>query len=237
MTGSSASTMPTLMIIWPSSQTTMPKVDVAHERVLGAARDPQRGEGDGEEEHDDEQRADQAELLAEHGEDEVGVGLGQVAPLLLAGADALAEDAAGGRARTGRGPAASRRRGSRLNGSAKLVIRSSRSALVDGQPEASTPTAVEHRRRRTGPGRRPPTAAPSMMREQHQRGAEVAAEDHEPDDQHQPGHHRHDHLVQAARAAAPCARRCAPPTAPSRAWRSRRAGSGTGRRRASSGCR
>ena len=41
-----------------------------------------------------QQRADQAELLAEHREDEVGVRLGQAAPLLLAGADALAEQAA-----------------------------------------------------------------------------------------------------------------------------------------------
>ena len=70
--------------------------DVADERVLGAAGDPDRGVGDGEEEPDHQQRADQPELLAEHGEDEVGVGLGKVAPLLLAGADALAEPAAAG---------------------------------------------------------------------------------------------------------------------------------------------
>ena len=112
MTGSSASTMPTLMIIWPSSQTTMPKVSVADERVGGVRGDPDRGVRDGEEQRDHQQRADQAELLAEHGEDEVGVRLGQVAPLLLAGADALAEPAAGATARRGRGRAASRRRGS-----------------------------------------------------------------------------------------------------------------------------
>src|SRR3712207_8591290 len=57
------------------------------EGVLGRHGDPRRGVGDGQEQDDDQQRPDQAELLAQHREDEVGVGLRQVAPLLLAGAD------------------------------------------------------------------------------------------------------------------------------------------------------
>jgi len=69
---------------------------VADERVLGAERHPDRGVGDREEEPHHEQGADQAELLADHREDEVGVRLGQVAPLLGGGTDALAEPAAAG---------------------------------------------------------------------------------------------------------------------------------------------
>ena len=47
------------------------------------------------EQHQDDQRAEQAELLPDHREDEVGVRLGQGTPLLPAAAEAHAPPAAG----------------------------------------------------------------------------------------------------------------------------------------------
>ena len=93
---------------------------------LTRTRDPDPGVAMVRNSAEHQQRADQAELLAEHGEDEVGVGLGQVAPLLLAGADALRRTGRRSTARRGRGPAASRRRVV-AHGSVNVVSRVSRS--------------------------------------------------------------------------------------------------------------
>src|SRR6185312_8494563 len=72
--------------------------DVAHERVRRVDRQSDRRERHGTEQDEHEQRADQAELLTEDGEDKVGVRLWQVAPLLLAGPEPLAEQTAAGHA-------------------------------------------------------------------------------------------------------------------------------------------
>ena len=69
---------------------------VAGERVVGADRDPDPGVAQDAEQGQHHQAAEQAELLAQHGEDEVGVRLGQAAPLLPAGAQPDAPPAAGG---------------------------------------------------------------------------------------------------------------------------------------------
>ena len=132
MTGSSASTMPMLIIIWTMSQTVTPAGGVADERVVGAGGDPDRRRRRARGTARAPAGADQAELLAEHGEDEVGVRLGQAAPLLLAGADA--------RRRTSRRSASAYRpwvglpagaAGSRLNGSSEVGRAGrSRSGLV-----------------------------------------------------------------------------------------------------------
>ncbi len=65
------------------------------ERILAVERDFQarpREEGVGQ---DDDGRADEAQLLADHGEDHVGVRLGQVVDLLHALAEPVPEEAAG----------------------------------------------------------------------------------------------------------------------------------------------
>ena len=147
---------------------------VADERVGGVGGDPDRGVGDGEEQADHQQGADQAELLAEHREDEVGVGLGQLAPLLLAGADALAE------------PAAARQRVEAVGGlPAGVVVVLER---VDEGGDALEPLGVgggqedrEHADDRDAEGEEPGRRADhpehaEQDREQHQRGAEVPAE-------------------------------------------------------------
>jgi hypothetical protein len=68
-----------------------------HEQVVGVLRDPDAGvDQDGEQGHHRE-RAQQAQLLPDDGEDVVGVRLRQPAgPLLLAGAEPLAEQPTGG---------------------------------------------------------------------------------------------------------------------------------------------
>ena len=59
---------------------------VQAERVVGTACDPDSGVPEDPEQRQHHQAAEQTELLAEHGEDEVGVGLGQAAPLLTTAA-------------------------------------------------------------------------------------------------------------------------------------------------------
>ncbi len=76
-----------LIRVWPMSQTTMPATRTAR-RGPRCARRPGSPHRRREEEREHQQRADQAELLADDGEDEVGVRLGQFAPFLQAGADA-----------------------------------------------------------------------------------------------------------------------------------------------------
>ena len=174
---------------------------VAHERVGGLAGDPDRGVGDGEEQRDHQQGADQAELLAEHGEDEVGVRLGQVAPLLLAGADALAEPAAG-RQRVepvGRLPA----------GVVEVLERvgevgdaaASRSELVEARKIADHADQRDAERRRSGRGRRPPRACPSRIAKSTSAVPRSWPMTTRPVASEQAGHHRHHHLVQAAEPA------------------------------------
>src|SRR5918992_4871846 len=69
--------------------------DELPERISAAEGDGEARERERRERADDEQRADQPELLADDGEDHVGVGLGQVVDLL----DALAESLPGEAAR------------------------------------------------------------------------------------------------------------------------------------------
>ena len=68
----------------------------AHEAVLGAADEAEAGPGQHREECEDHERARQAELLADDGEDEVVVGLREPLPLLLRGAEPDAPPAAVG---------------------------------------------------------------------------------------------------------------------------------------------
>src|SRR5699024_9277254 len=69
--------------------------DLDHE-VLGAHDHPDHTVAQDGEDEDDDEAADQAELFADDGEDEVVVGLGQPGPLLPAGAESDPEPAAGG---------------------------------------------------------------------------------------------------------------------------------------------
>ena len=57
--------------------------------------EPEGDEGDDREEHEHGEGADETEFLADDGEDEVGVRLGQRAPLLAARAEAEPPPAAG----------------------------------------------------------------------------------------------------------------------------------------------
>ena len=178
---------------------------VAHERVLGAQRDPDPGVGDGQEEREHQQGADQAELLAEHGEDEVGVGLGQGAPLLLAGRDALAEDAA---ARHREQPVR------RLPAGALVVLE--RVGEV-GQPLQPLrrwwwPARAPARRRCTGrartaaPGRRPPRASRARSRTAPARCRGPSAPRPGPRPARRPGPSGSG-CAASRRAASPCGRR------------------------------
>ena len=76
-------------------------------------------------------RADQPELLADHGVDEVVVRLGQVEQLLHAAHQPAAEDAAGARRRSSTGSSGSRRRADRAHGSRNAVTR--RQPVVGGR--------------------------------------------------------------------------------------------------------
>ena len=88
VTGRMPITAPMLMNAWTDD----PGGDARGEQRAEAVGRPQRGphaeHREGDEQADDEQRADQAELLTDDGEDEVGVGVGQEAPLGPAGAQA-----------------------------------------------------------------------------------------------------------------------------------------------------
>ncbi len=171
---------------------------VPHERVLGPQRHLGRRVGDGEEQPDDQQGPDQSELLAEHREDEVGVRLGQVAPLLRRPPDPLAGPPAGGQRVQTVG---------RLPAGVEVVLE-----RVDevGQPLASLGARAgqverHHPDDRAGedeePARRPDDPQHREQdREEHQRGAEVAAEHDEHDRREHARHHRDHHVVQLVEA-------------------------------------
>ena len=96
MTGKSPMTAPMLMMACPMQPRHDAGARDAHEAVLGAADEAEAGPGQHGEEREDHQRARQAELLADDGEDEVVVGLGEPLPLLLGGAEPDAPPAAVG---------------------------------------------------------------------------------------------------------------------------------------------
>ena len=95
--GSSPTTAPMLISACPTSQAVMAAATSRPNGIGRALRDPDAAVGQHAEQHDDQQRADQAELLADDRQDEVGVRVRQVGPLLPAGAEADAPPAAGGK--------------------------------------------------------------------------------------------------------------------------------------------
>ena len=88
VTGSSPTTAPMLMTAWPTIHTVMPAASSTPNRsgARNAARMPRTREAD--EERDHEQPADQAELLADDREDEVGVRVREEVPFGPARAEA-----------------------------------------------------------------------------------------------------------------------------------------------------
>ena len=96
VTGSRAVTTIMLMQAWATSQVVMPGGQQAGEGIGRVDRDAVALVGDHDEEGEHGQRADQAPLLADDGEDEVGRRGGQVEVLLPAGAEAGAGDPAQG---------------------------------------------------------------------------------------------------------------------------------------------
>ena len=94
--GSTPTTAPMLTNAWTRIHAVTPVATSIPKRsgARNATRTPSRPEGD--EQSDDGERAEQAELLADDGEDEVGVGLGEEAPLGPALAESGAEQAAVG---------------------------------------------------------------------------------------------------------------------------------------------
>ena len=60
-------------------------------RIRRGERDPDPLEGDHQEQHDDRERAEEPELVAEDGEDRIGVGGGKVPEFLLPGTETLTE--------------------------------------------------------------------------------------------------------------------------------------------------
>jgi hypothetical protein len=96
VSGIMPTTPPMLMRACVNTHAVTPPASSMPKRSLArnATCTPRRPEGDEQPAH--REHADEAELLGEDGEDEVGVGLGQEAPLELAGAKADAGDAARG---------------------------------------------------------------------------------------------------------------------------------------------
>ena len=94
---------------------------------------PEDGEAERGEQHEDGSDAEEAELLADDREDEVGVRLGQPAPLLAAGAQARRPTSRRCRARTGPAAPASRSRAGRRPGSSHDVKRCMPVGSGDGE--------------------------------------------------------------------------------------------------------
>ena len=94
VTGSTPTTAPTLMRVSAPTQATSPRASSAPKRSgdCVAARMPEPHEAAEEREHQD--GTDDAELLADDREDEVGVRVGQEAPLRLPAAEAGADEVA-----------------------------------------------------------------------------------------------------------------------------------------------
>ena len=160
---------------------------VAHERVGGVDRQPDGGVRDRPEQREHQQRPDQAELLAEHREDEVGVRLGQVAPLLLARGEALAEDAAAGHAEEAVAglPAGALEVLERVDeaGQARTALGVGRGEVERHDPHRGQRDAEQARRHTDDPEHA------EQDGEQHQGGAEVVLEDHQQRDQRDHGRH------------------------------------------------
>ena len=96
VTGSSPATPPMLMIACTPNQVAMPPASSMPKRSGAASGglDPEPHQQHEAADHGDD--ADEAELVGDHGEDEVAVGERQVAELAVAGADARAGEAAVG---------------------------------------------------------------------------------------------------------------------------------------------
>ena len=94
VTGSTPMTAPMLMTAWLVIQVVTPTATQAAEAVGGPSGRPEPVPGQREEQPQDGDGADEAELLAHHREDEVGVGVGQGAPLLPPAAQPEAEEVA-----------------------------------------------------------------------------------------------------------------------------------------------
>ena len=94
VTGSMPVTPPMLMMAWAAIQAVMPPASSWLKRSAARSEVLTPRYRNDEEQADHADHADEAELLGDHGEDEVGVGLGQVAPLGPARTEAGAGDAA-----------------------------------------------------------------------------------------------------------------------------------------------
>ena len=108
VTGSSPTTAPMLITAWPTSQAVIPAATRPAKRSVArqAIRMPTRARARNR--PVSRQAADQPGLLADDGEDEVGLGVGQVAPAGDAGADPVARAGGRGSGRPGPGPTGSR---------------------------------------------------------------------------------------------------------------------------------
>ena len=179
-TGKTPSTTPILTHAWPTTQTSTAAVTaLANGCALRAA--PVAGDREHDEEADHDDRADEAELLADDREDEVVVGRGQPRPLRRRVAEPHAED-----------PAVRERERAVLDLPAVrdvvLGAVSCRNAVIRRiRLSLETATIRRTRRPRQTTGRQQPEPHPDEEEraEQHARhdhhGAEVAAEEHEAD--------------------------------------------------------
>ena len=93
LVGSAPMTTPRFTSVWVASISGEPEREVAAEGIRRAQADAQPPPDEQREERDDADGADQPQLLADDGEDEVGVGLGQVEELLLRLPEPAAEPA------------------------------------------------------------------------------------------------------------------------------------------------
>ena len=163
-----------------------PERHQATEDIGSPHRDRAAGDGEHQEQRDHEHGADEAELLADHGQDEIGVGLGEEAPLRAGVARGPIRRTPRTRGRSGTGGPGSRR-SVFLSGSRKAINRSTRNCSRNSS--APTDDHPEHPgQRRDGPQRGAGQEEHHQDDETQQHGgAEVVA------GQHERTHQAHDH--------------------------------------------
>ena len=96
VSGMMPTTPPTLISVWHTIQAVMPAGEQCPEAVGCPGGDAHAEPGEDEEQEQHDGHPGEAELLGDDGEDEVGVGLGEVTPLRLAGAEPDAGEPTGG---------------------------------------------------------------------------------------------------------------------------------------------
>ena len=173
-----------------------PGGQVAAERVGGALGDPDAGVGEGDEQQQDREGAEQAELLADDGEDEVGVGVGHIGPLLPPGPQPDPEQPPGaeGEAALDELVAAVLGVGGGVHERQEpgpAVVGAHDQAHAGGQAERPDPAQQQQR----GPGHEQHAEGDGA---QQQGGAEVGLQHHQGGQQHGQGQHRHQQVADVA---------------------------------------